>query len=115
MDQLKLNGIEVECIIGDQPEERENEQRLLVDVALDIDLADAAESDRLDDTVDYSLLVGNIREALEDAQCRLVERAAGGVADVCLSDPRVERVTVGVRKFGSVSGLGSAEVKVTRS
>ena len=115
MDQLKLNGIEVECIIGDQPEERENEQRLLVDVALDIDLEDAAESDQLDDTVDYSLLVGNIREALEDAQCRLLERAAGVVADVCLSDPRVERVTVGVRKFGSVSGLGSAEVKVTRS
>ncbi|MBO7687845.1 MAG: dihydroneopterin aldolase [Kiritimatiellae bacterium] len=115
MDQLKLNGIEVECIIGDQPEERETEQRLLVDVALDIDLADAAESDRLEDTVDYALLVGNIREALEDAQCRLLERAAGVVADVCLSDPRVERVTVGVRKFGSVSGLGSAEVKVTRS
>ena len=115
MDQLKLTGIEVECIIGDLPEERENEQRLLVDVALDIDLEDAAESDRLDDTVDYSLLVGNIREALEDAQCRLLERAAGVVADVCLSDPRVERVTVGVRKFGSVSGLGSAEVKVTRS
>ena len=115
MDQLRLNGIEVECIIGDQPEERENEQRLLVDVALDIDLEDAAESDRLDDTVDYSLLVGNIREALEDAQCRLLERAAGVVADVCLSDPRVERVTVGVRKFGSVSGLGSAEVRVTRS
>ena len=115
MDQLRLNGIEVECIIGDLPEERESEQKLLVDVALDIDLVDAAESDRLDDTVDYSILVGNIREALEDAKCRLLERAAGVVADVCLSDPRVERVTVGVRKFGSVSGLGSAEVKVTRS
>ena len=115
MDQLKLNGIEVECIIGDLPEERENEQRLLVDVALDIDLADAAESDRLEDTVDYALLVGNIREALEDAQCRLLERAAGVVADVCLADPRVERVAVGVRQCGSVSGLGSAEVKVTRS
>ena len=93
MDQLKLNGIEVECIIGDLPEERENEQRLLVDVALDIDLADAAASDRLDDTVDYALLVGDIREALEDARCRLLERAAFVVADVCLSDPRVERVT----------------------
>ena len=115
MDQLKLNGIEVECIIGDLPEERESEQRLLVDVALDIDLKNAANSDSLDDTVDYALLVGDIREALEDAQCRLLERAAGVVADVCLSDPRVERVTVGVRKFGSVSGLGSAEVKVTRS
>ena len=62
----------------------------------------------------YALLVGNIREVLEEAKCRLLERAAGLVADVCLDDPRVERVTVSVRKFGSVPGLGSAEVKLTR-
>ena len=114
MDQLKLNGIEVECIIGDLPEERESEQRLLVDVALDIDLADAAASDRLDDTVDYALLVGNIREALEDARCRLLERAAGIVADVCLEEPRVERAAVTVRKFGSVPGVASAAVTLVR-
>ena len=40
--------------------------------------------------------------------------AADVVADVCLADPRVERVTVSVRKFGTVLGLGSAEVKITR-
>lgn len=114
MDQLKLNGIEVECILGDLPEERESEQKILVDVSLDMDLEEASASDRLDDTVDYALLVGNIREALEDARCRLLERAAGVVADVCLADPRVESVTVGVRKFGSVPGLGSAEARITR-
>ena len=114
MDQLKLNGIEVECIIGDLPEERASEQKILVDVLLDMDLEEASSTDSLEDTVDYALLVGNIREALEDARCRLLERAAGVVADVCLSDPRVESVTVGVRKFGSVPGLGSAEVRITR-
>lgn len=114
MDQLKLNSIEVECIIGDLPEERESEQKILVDVSLDMDLDEASSTDSLEDTVDYALLVGNIREALEDARCRLLERAAGVVADVCLSDPRVESVTVGVRKFGSVPGLGSAEVRITR-
>ena len=115
MDTLKINGIEVECVLGDLPEERTREQKIQVDVSLELDLEAAAASDSIEDTVDYALLVGNIREALEDAKCRLLERAAGVVADVCLSDPRVERVTVGVRKFGSVSGLGSAEVKVTRS
>ena len=114
MDVLKLNGIAVECILGDLPEEREREQEILVDVALEIDLAPAGASDRLDDTVDYALLVGEIREALEDAKCRLVERAAEVVADVCLSDPRVEKATVSVRKFGGVPGLGSAEARITR-
>ena len=112
MDVLKLNGIDVECILGDLPEERVKEQRVLVDVALAFDQQDAAASDSLEDTV--ALLVGNIREALEDARCRLLERAADVVADVCLADPRVERVTVSVRKFGTVLGLGSAEVKITR-
>ena len=114
MDVLKLNGIVVDCILGDLPEEREQEQQVLVDVALEMDLQDAALSDSLEDTVDYALLVGNIREALEDAKCRLLERAADVVADICLADPRVEHATVSVRKFGSVSGLGSAEVKITR-
>ena len=114
MDVLKLNGIIVDCILGDLPEEREKEQQVLVDVVLEMDLQDAALSDSLDDTVDYALLVGNIREALEDAKCRLLERAADVVADVGLADPRVEHATVSVRKYGSVSGLGSAEVKITR-
>lgn len=114
MDVLRLNGIEVECILGDLPEERVTEQRILVDVALELDLEAAGASDCLDDTVDYALLVGNIREALEDARCRLIERAAELVADVALSDPRVEKVTVSVRKFGSVPGLGSAEARITR-
>ena len=114
MDALTLNGILVDCILGDLPEERAREQQVMVDVAMELDLQDAALSDALDDTVDYSLLVGNIREALEEARCRLLERAADVVADVCLSDPRVERVTVSVKKFGTVAGLGSAEVTMTR-
>ncbi len=114
MDSLRLNAIEVDCILGDQPEERVNEQKVRVDVSLDIDMHDAAASDSLDDTVDYALLVGSIREALEEAKCRLLERAAEIVADVCLADPRVVRATVCVRKFGTVSGLGSAEARITR-
>lgn len=114
MDSLRLNGIVVECILGDLPEERVNEQKILVDVVLELDLQDAADSDCLDDTVDYAILVGNIREALEESRCRLLERAADVVADVCLANPRVERATVSVRKYGTAPGLGSAEVRITR-
>lgn len=114
MDTLKLNGIEVECVLGDLPEERTHEQRVLVDVSLELDLEDAAQTDSLEETVDYALLVGNIREALEEAKCRLLERAADLVANVCLEEPRVERVAVTVRKFDTVPGLASAAVTLVR-
>ena len=97
MDALKINGIEVECVLGDLPEERTREQKIQVDVSLELDLEAASASDSIDDTVDYALLVGNIREALEDARCRLLERAA-----------------VTVRKFGSVPGVASAAVTLVR-
>ena len=38
---LELNGIDVDCIIGDRPDERERTQRLTVDVRLEIDDAAA--------------------------------------------------------------------------
>ena len=115
MDMLRLNGIEVPCIIGDLPEERLREQRLLVDVALDLDLSAAARSDALSDTVDYAGLANCIRAKLKSAKCRLVERAAALALDECLCDGRVTRATVTVRKSGCVPGLSSAEVVLSRA
>ena len=58
---LELNGLSVDCIIGDLPAERRAPQRLRVDLALEIDDA-AAQSDRLADTVDYARLAADVRE-----------------------------------------------------
>ena len=115
LDVLRLNGIEVTCIIGDLPEERQREQRLVVDATLELDLSAAAASDVLSDTVDYAALTRRIRERLRGAKCRLVERAAALVLEECLADARVLRATVAVRKSGCVPGLASAEVVLSRN
>ena len=115
LDVLRLNGIEVACIIGDLPEERQREQRLVVDATLELDLSAAAASDALADTMDYAALTRRIRERLRGAKCRLVERAAALVLEECLADARVLRATVAVRKSGCVPGLASAEVVLSRN
>ena len=53
--KLELNGIDVECIIGERPDERMRPQRLRVDVVLTIGDR-ASETDELADTVDYAAL-----------------------------------------------------------
>ena len=111
---LRLNGIEVACVIGDLPEERQREQRLVVDATLELDLSAAAASDALSDTVDYAALTRRIRERLRGAKCRLVERAAALALEECLADSRVTRATVSVRKADCVPGLASAEVVFSR-
>jgi FolB domain-containing protein len=102
---LKLNSLEVECVIGDRPDERVRAQRLLLDVELEVSSA-AAVSDELADTVDYTEIAAQIRSALVEAKCMMIERAAKVAFDVC--GPCARRVSV--RKYGSFPGLESAEV-----
>ncbi len=113
-DRLELLGLEVACVIGDRPEERGREQRLVVDVSLACDLAAAGASDDLRDTVDYAALATAIRTALRAARCQMIECAAECVARVCLDDPRVRSARVRVEKQGAVPGLRAAAVTVTR-
>lgn len=106
---LKLNGIEVDCIIGERPDERERTQRLIVHVELDLD-EKACDTDELSDTVDYAALTEKIRVALVEAKCRMIERAAKVVRGVCAAQAGVRSVKVRVVKSGAVPHLESAEV-----
>lgn len=105
--KLKLNGIEAPCVIGERPDERTRLQTLRVDVELEISDA-AAASDELADTVDYAALTERIRTALAAAKCRMIERAAKVVADVCLAEDGVRAVAAAVTKRGAIAHLESA-------
>ena len=107
--KLKLNGIDVDCVIGERPDERTRTQRLRVDVALTIDDR-AAETDELGDTVDYAALAEKVRAALVAARCRMIERAAKVVCDLCLAEPKVSAAEVTVTKSGAIPRLESASV-----
>jgi len=107
--QLALNGIDVDCVIGERPDERTRSQRLRLDVTLEV-ASRAVETDDLADTVDYAALTDTIRAALVRARCRMIERAARIAADACLADERVGRVVVKVTKFGAIPHLESASV-----
>ena len=113
--RLMLKGIEVNCIIGDLPHERMREQTLRVDAELELDLAKAAASDDLADSVDYAALAESIRGALKAAKCRLVERAAAVALAECMRDPRVVSAKVAVVKSGAVPGLQAAAVEMSAS
>ncbi len=104
---LELNGLEVDCIIGELPEERVRNQRLVLDVQLDV-CDDSAFSDELADTVDYAALADSIRSALIAAECRMIERAAKVVHDICIADSKVRSAKVRVTKSGAIKHLASA-------
>ena len=109
--KLELNGMDVACVIGERPDERVRTQHLSVDVSLEIPDT-AAETDDLADTVDYAALTERICAALTEAKCRMIERAAKVVCDLCLGDPKVSAARVRVTKSGAIPHLESATAEI---
>ena len=107
--RLEVNGIAVDCVIGDLPDERDRLQRLLVDVELELPDR-VAETDDLADTVDYAALAERVRARLVAARCRMVERAAKLAHEASLEAAggcRPTAVRVTVTKTGAVPGVAS--------
>lgn len=97
-DTILLAGMRFEGIHGVSDEERLLPQLLEVDLEVGLDLAAAATSDVLADTLDYGELVETCRRVVEEGTQRLLEAVAGAIADEVARRPGVEAVTVRVRK-----------------
>lgn len=113
MDRITVSGVEAFGHHGVLPHEREYGQRFSVDLVLELDLAPAARSDHLDDTIDYGRLSGDVAAIVAGEPVDLIEALAGRVADRCLDDPRVQAVEVTVHKPHAPVPVVAREVAVT--
>lgn len=112
-DRIRLEGIEAHGYHGVLPREQEQGQLFSVDVELEVDLAPAAASDDLADTVDYGDLARRVHALVETERWNLVERLASRVADLVLEDGRVAAVTVAVHKPQAPIPVPFRDVSVT--
>src|SRR5438128_2102717 len=98
-DRVFVSGLALHAFHGVMEHEGTVGQAFKLDLALDIELARASQSDKLADTVGYDQVIEVARAAFCTVRYRLVEAAAGAVADAILTAfPAVARVKVTVHK-----------------
>jgi dihydroneopterin aldolase len=98
-DAVFITGLALHAYHGVMQHEAKVGQTFGLDLVLDIELAAASRSDKLKDTVSYDAVVKTVSEAFCARRYRLVEAAAGAVADAVLQNfPIVRSVRVTVHK-----------------
>jgi 7,8-dihydroneopterin aldolase/epimerase/oxygenase len=98
-DTIFITGVVVHARHGVMKHETEVGQRFVIDLELYTDLSESSRTDRLADTVSYSHVVKTATDAFKNTSYKLLERAAGAVADAILSAfPRIRAVKVTVHK-----------------
>ena len=110
-----IKDLELMTMIGVHDAERRAPQRVLVNVDLSVREAGPASGDRLDDVLDYSVIVGKIEDTVKAGHINLVETLAERVAAVCLEDARVTTAQVRIEKPDVIANAGSVGVEIRRS
>jgi 7,8-dihydroneopterin aldolase/epimerase/oxygenase len=115
-DRVFVNGLALHAYHGVMQHEADVGQTFKLDLVLDIDLAEASRSDRLAHTVGYDQVVEVASRVFCDKCYRLVEAAAGAVADAILANfPQVTHVEVTVHKPHAPIAATFDDVGVTLS
>lgn len=113
-DAVFVSGLALHAYHGVMQHEARVGQSFMLDLVLDIDLAQASHSDKLAHTVGYDQVVEIASEAFCHRRYRLVEAAAGAVAEAVLDRFRqVSRVRVTVHKPHAPIAATFADVGVT--
>lgn len=112
-DRISLTGLRVRGHHGVLDFERADGQDFVIDVVLEIDLAPAARSDDVTDTVHYGELAGRLAGVVSGDPVNLIETLAQRLADVCVEDSRVRAATVTVHKPQAPIPHEFADVAVT--
>jgi dihydroneopterin aldolase len=98
-DTIFVNGLVLHAYHGVMAHEGKVGQPFILDLLLDIDLGEAARSDKVADTVSYDQVVGTASEAFRAKRYKLIEAAGGAVAEAILAAyPGVTNVRITVRK-----------------
>jgi len=114
MDSIFIEDLLVRGIIGTEPEERKKSQDILINIVVYTDTGRAAETDALEDCVDYRGLARKVQAHAESANRFTVEALANDIARICLAEKGALKVRVRVEKPAAVRFSRSVGAEVER-
>lgn len=114
MDIIYLHDLKIECVIGIWDWERKIRQSVIIDLDMGFDIRRAAQSDAIDDTLNYKAVAKRLQQFVGESQFQLVETMAERVAEILLAEFRLAWVRVRINKRGAVRGAGDVGVVIER-
>lgn len=116
LDKIFIQGLSVETVIGVYDWEKQIKQPLVFDLELTTDLAKAAQSDNIKDTVCYKTISDEIITLSVSTQFELLESLAERVCQQILTEhPAVSAVRLKLHKPKAVPKAQSVGLEIYRT
>lgn len=114
-DWVLIEGLEIRTVIGIYDWEREIRQTVRLDLQMAWDISKAAETDCIEDTLDYKAVSKRLISFVEASEFGLIEALAEHCAKIVMEEFQVPRVKLKLSKPGAVRGSENVAVMIERT
>ncbi len=114
MDIIYINDLRIETVIGIFDWERKIKQTVILDIEMAGDCRKAAQSDDVEDTVNYKGVAKRLIEFVGNSKYQLVETLAEKCAELIMEEFRVPWVKLKLNKQGALRGARDVGVIIER-
>lgn len=114
MDIIFLHDFKVKTLIGIYPWERVVRQTVRIDLEIALPTSRACQTDRIEDALDYALIIERINDILANRHFSLLEALAEHIAQTVLTEFKSPWVKVSVAKLGIIRGVKRLGVCIER-
>lgn len=114
MDIVYLRDLRIDTVIGIYGWERRTRQTIIFDLEMSADIAKAAASDDISDTLNYKAVAKRLIEFVGNSEFQLVETLAERCAQIIREEYGVRWVRLTLNKKGAVRGATDVGVIIER-
>ena len=113
-DTVFIRGLKAVSVIGCYDWERDIRQTLVIDLELTADFTRAAQSDALEDALDYAAISQRVIAVCDASRFQLLEALAEHLAAIVLAEFSIERLRMTITKPGAVAESEGVGVVIDR-
>jgi dihydroneopterin aldolase len=113
-DEIHIEQLEISAHVGVPEKERATPQRLTVSISFWPYYEPRNMADKIDNTVNYSIVAKDTKNFVRDQSTNLIETLADRLATHLLKTFRIQKVTVELRKF-PLEDAKHVSITVTRA
>jgi 7,8-dihydroneopterin aldolase/epimerase/oxygenase len=115
MDKIFIHALKTETIVGIFDWERQVKQTVVMDIEISADIAKAAASDCIDDTLNYKGVAKRVLAFVDGSSFHLVETLAQHIAMLILEEFGVSWVRISLSKPGAIRNSRDVGVVLERA
>ena len=111
---IKINEIQLFGYHGLYEEEKENGQNFIISLSIDIDYTD--KNDKIENTVDYTKIINEVKDTFNQKRYNLIESLAVVISDNLMKNKKIKSLDISIKKESPPidAKLSSVEVNLRK-